>query len=443
MTKYGFVCLLASVMLFLFQIQILTYVNQMLPEEPRRKKLLPLLGALNSLALVGAFWARAPIAFLYLLGLCLYVGEFMIFFRQKFLDGLLIGGVFIYTTLCLHGVMIPLIALVNGLNMYDLIHYPMLYTLSVFLTLTICNAAMPLFRRLVTVERLKLLLRCRTQTRLVSTSMCLLLAYLLLETYVYYYNFPLTWTSLFHMITSLVAQASFYVVLWYSVDISSYIEYELKTRQVEKQLQRQVVHYQQYTHYVSSLRAFKHDYKRMAETARHLVDIGAQKKALRLLSQMNEEMEHSLKHIQYSNHVVVDAILQECANQCKETGISFSAIVNLPDSLGLSDLELCRIFGNLIDNAYEACEQIAQGKCFINLESGISGDWVTVKISNSFANAIQLVDGLPVSRKHDQNDHGIGLASTKQIVESTGGFMQIEIDQQRHIFNVSLHLCMQ
>lgn len=443
MIKYRIICLLTIAVLSLFHIQILSYVRQIFSDGHRGGKLISLLTTCNTLLLVCAFWARAPLALLYILGLSLYVGELMIFYRQGFLDGLLIGGIFIYTTLCLHGVMIPLAALLQGINMYQLIHDPPLYMLSIFLTLAFCNIAMPVFRKLVTIERLDLLLRCRTQTRLVGTSMCLLLAYLLLETYVYYYNFPLTWTLLFHMITSLVAQASFYVVLWYSVDISSYIEYELKTRQMEKQLQRQVVHYQQYTNYVSSLRAFKHDYKRMAETARHLVNIGAQEKALRLLSQMNEEMENSLRYIQYSNHVVVDAILQECANRCKENNISFAAVVNLPDSLGLSDLELCRIFGNLIDNAYEACEQMPDGKRFINIESGISGDWVTVKLSNSFSGMIQLVDGLPVTQKNDQNEHGIGLASTKQIVESTGGFMQIEIDQQRHIFLVNLHLCTQ
>lgn len=444
MTNDSYVYLLAIAMLFLFQTQILFYVQKILPEELRRGNMVWLISTVNSLVLSGAFWTNTPLAFLYLLGLALFTAEFVLFFQQKCLDGFLIGGVFIYTTLCLHGFLIPLIALVSGKNMHILVHNRFMYALSVLFTFTICNAAMPIFRRLLTIERVKLLLRCRAQTRLVSTSLCLLLAYLLSETYVYYYNFPLTWTTFFHMLTSLVAQASFYVVLWYSVDISAYIENELKTRQVEKQLHRQVVHYQQYTHYISSLRAFKHDYQRMVETARHLVNIGAQQKALRMLAQMNEEMEHTLQYTQYSNHVVVDAILQECANQCKDSGITFSAILNLPENVGLSDLELCRIFGNLMDNAYEACELVEQTKQpFISIQSGISGDWVTVKLSNSFADTIQLVDGLPVTRKHNQNEHGIGLASTKQIVEKTGGFMQIEIDKQRCVFSINLHLCMQ
>lgn len=440
MTKFGVICLLAGIALLLFYLHVFTYERQFFSEQHTNKMLWALI-LLNTLADLCAAWAGAPLAVLYLLAFGLFVNEFIFIFHRGIIHSFLVGGIFIYTLLCLHGVIIPLMALLFGMNMYMLVRDPYLYGLSIFWALAVCDAILLVFRKLVTVERLKMLLRCRSQARLVCTSMCLLLAYLLLETYIYYYNFPQIWTSLFHMLTSLVAQASLYVVLWYSIDISSYIEYELKTRQVEKQLQRQVVHYQQYTKYISSLRAFKHDYKRMAETARHLVDIGSQEKALRLLSQMNEEMERSLRYVQYSNHVVVDAILQECANRCKEKDFSFSAVVNLPESLGLSDLELCRIFGNLVDNAYEACEQVREGKRFIRIESGVSGDWVTVKLSNSFAGTIQLADGLPVTRKSDQPEHGIGLASTKQIVESTGGFLQINVDSDRHVFVVNLHLC--
>ncbi len=432
--------MLAGVALVIFYVFIFTYERRLFLEQHKSRTFLWLV-LFNVLANLGAAWLGVPLAVLYLLAFGLFVSEFIFIFRRGVIHSFLVGGIFIYTLLCLHGVIIPLMALLFGMNMYTLVRDPYLYALSIFWALTVCDAALLLFRKLVTVERLTMLLRCRSQARLVCTSMCLLLAYLLLETYIYYYNFPQIWTSIFHMLTSLVAQASLYVVLWYSIDISSYIEYELKTRQVEKQLQRQVVHYQQYTKYISSLRAFKHDYKRMAETARHLVDIGSQEKALRLLSQMNEEMERSLQYVQYSNHVVVDAILQECANRCKEKGFSFSAVVNLPESLGLNDLELCRIFGNLVDNAYEACEQVQEGKRFIRIESGISGDWVTVKLSNSFAGPIQMTDGIPKTRKSDQPEHGIGLVSAKQIVESTGGFLQIDIDSDRRIFVVNLHLC--
>ena len=440
MTQFGVICLLAVAALLIFYVLVFTYERRLFSEQHKSKSFLALI-LFNVLVDIVALSVSAPLAILYLLAFGLFVSEFIFIFHRGVIHSFLVGGIFIYTLLCLHGVIIPLMALLLGMNMYTLVRDPCLYGLSIFWALTVCDAALLVFRKLVTVERLTMLLRCRSQARLVCTSMCLLLAYLLLETYIYYYDFPQIWTSLFHMLTSLVAQASLYVVLWYSIDISSYIEYELKTRQVEKQLQRQVVHYQQYTKYISSLRAFKHDYKRMAETARHLVDIGAQEKALRLLSQMNEEMERSLQYVQYSNHVVVDAILQECANRCKEKGISFSAVVNLPESLGLSDLELCRIFGNLVDNAFEACEQVQEGQRFIRIESGVNGDWVTVKLSNSFAGTILMADGLPVTRKSDQPEHGIGLVSAKQIVESTGGFLQIDVDSDRHIFVVNLHLC--
>ena len=50
-------------------------------------------------------------------------------------------------------------------------------------------------------------------------------------------------------------------------------------------------------------------------------------------------------------------------------------------------------------------------------------------------------EGNPVSRKDDRFQHGIGLVSVRQIVERGGGFLQIEIDPQSHIFAARLHFC--
>lgn len=426
--------------LALYTLFILVYIQRLLAEKSHTFLLLAITALADTLVFSACIWWELPIFIPYILMAVLLYIELSMLFHSKQIPRLLLSGMFPFLLLCVHGVMIPLFAVLRNNQMNSLILDKHLYTLSLLISSVICSVLLELFRRAASDGRLRMLFSCPNQESLACTSLYLLFAYLLLESYVYYHDFPGLWTSVFHMITSLVALASFFLVLWYAIDISAYIEYELKTRQMEKQLQRQVVHYQQYTKYVNDLRAFKHDYRRMVNTALHLVDTGAQEKAIKLLGQMNEEMESSLKYIQYSNHVVVDAILQECSSRCYENGIEFSAVANLPERIGLGDLELCRIFSNLVDNAYEACENMREGRRFITVDSLISTEWVTVEIRNSFAGQIELVDGQPVSHKADCTQHGVGLVSVRRLVESTGGFMQLEIDQTG-IFVVKLHLC--
>lgn len=54
---------------------------------------------------------------------------------------------------------------------------------------------------------------------------------------------------------------------------------------------------------------------------------------------------------------VINAVLTEKQQQCKEYGIPFHADLLLPDTVSVSDLDLCSAFSNLMDNAIRVCRQ--------------------------------------------------------------------------------------
>ncbi len=413
---------------------------------PRRFEKLPLGVPVLAGALLagGAMWLPCHLFWRYLALVVETMFCLFITFRNvKLVEKLLFSGLFSLILLCFHGVAIPLLSTLGRMNMYRWMtrsHVVEALLLALVLSFTFLMMA----RNWCPPEKWKPLLRCDHQKMLLCGAELPLLAYLLLESGVYYYDVPFLWTPMFHLITSLVALAVLCMVVWYALDVSAYIEYELKTRQVEKQLQRQLVHYQQYTRHISEVRAFKHDYKRMCATLQNLVNSGAKEKALNLLGQMTSEMERQFEDTPFSNHLVVDAILRECASRCREAGIQFSAVANLPARIGMNDLELCRIFGNLVENAYEAVSQETSPERFLEVSSGVSGNWVTVSIVNSYTGDLKLgEDGLPLTRKKDKSFHGLGLRSVRQLVEAHGGFLQLEVDQQRKVFMVRLHFCCQ
>lgn len=411
-----------------------------LPARAAPRWLPPLLALVNAAALTALVYWDSAFIFLHLIFCALLAAEHVLLFRSRSPSGLLLAcGFGPFLLLCVHGVLIPAFSLARGSKMQAFVRSPSLFALTLVCAFVLSIALLAVCARRIPKSWIAPLLTCAPQRRLACTCLYLLFGYLVLESFVYTNDYPGAWLPWFHLLTSVIALAAFFMLLWYAVDVSAYIENELKTRQVEKQLQRQVVHYQQYTRHVNDLRAFKHDCRHMVDTARHLLGSGEPEKALELLGEMRREMDVSLRYTQYSNHVVVDAILQECAGRCRERGIAFTALVNLPETLGLGDLELCRIFGNLADNAYEACAQCTGADRFIALDSHPRDGWLTVQIRNSCTGALPLRDGLPLTHKQDAAHHGLGLPSVRQLMESTGGFLQIETEPG--VFTVRLHFC--
>ncbi len=421
-------------------LQFFHILRELFPTERIRRVWYWAAAALDILAGISLFWFQLPLYLCYALLFVLCLGETVLLVPDRPLARLLMGTLVPFLLICVHGVLIPMLALLMGTSMDLFVENRAGHLCTVALASLFGIPLLWFQRKIVDRERMQLLLHCRSQRRMVCGAVLVLYFYLVVECWVYYYPFPSAWTPIFHLFTSLVALVTYFLLLWYAADVSAYIEQELKTRQIEKQLQRQVLHYRQYTQAVHTLRAFKHDCRGMVAAARRLIADGKTAQAQQLLSQMGEALEAAPREVTFCNHVVVDAILRECAARCEEAGVEFSASVGLPQRVGFNDLELCRIFGNLVENAVEACEQQPTGgRRWISVHSSVSGDWVTVEIANTYTGQVKLAGGLPLSQKLGRGEHGLGLLSVRTLVESRGGFLRIDLGHPG-AFQVRLHL---
>ena len=75
------------------------------------------------------------------------------------------------------------------------------------------------------------------------------------------------------------------------------------------------------------------------------------------LSELEEKMSAVDDHIHTGNSYL-DILLQEKCSACEEDDIKLDAQINLCGNLLLSPVEICILFGNLLDNAMEANKQI-------------------------------------------------------------------------------------
>ena len=124
-------------------------------------------------------------------------------------------------------------------------------------------------------------------------------------------------------------------------------------------------------------------------------------------------------------HPVVSTLIGTKSALAKEEGIAFSANVMLPSALPISDVDLCIVMGNLLDNAFEAVEKARNdAHRFIDMTARpIDNYWAVVCRNSTHDRGIIHTSSNIRSTKKNGDAHGIGTLQMKDIAEKTGGFV--------------------
>lgn len=131
----------------------------------------------------------------------------------------------------------------------------------------------------------------------------------------------------------------------------------------------------------------------------------------------------------------LNMLFQYYQRQAEERGITLSiGTAAFEDSL-ISVSELTILFGNLLENAIEACERVTGDEKYIKLKIVKDKNKIILLCENSFDGYIQRRGDTIKSRK---SEGGIGLTSVQDIVEKYNGYLKIKTE--RNIFEVYAYL---
>lgn len=137
---------------------------------------------------------------------------------------------------------------------------------------------------------------------------------------------------------------------------------------------------------------------------------------------------------------VVDALLYQKRKMAEEKGILWECDVQIPRQSGIHEFDLCVLFGNILDNAVEACERLQRREKekglqpFIRIHAGTVKKCFLLEVTNSMAVAEQPGNGH--TEKENPQEHGIGLLNVRDVVHKYDGTMDMEM--QNGIFMISL-----
>lgn len=198
--------------------------------------------------------------------------------------------------------------------------------------------------------------------------------------------------------------------------LSKYLEkknIEYQNRLLERQVQ-------EVQNIYMTMRGWRHDYHNHLQSMKAYVKMGEVDRLKEYLDLLEQDLDQVNQMIE-SGNVNLDAILNSKLSLAEKNGIAVDYTAKCPVEIAVSDIDLCALIGNLLDNAVEACEKVAEDPPFIRLYIGVLKKQLYISVTNSTNEVVRKLDSEYISNK--RGNHGQGLKRINLVVEKYGGYI--------------------
>ena len=207
------------------------------------------------------------------------------------------------------------------------------------------------------------------------------------------------------------------------------------------QYQSQAAVYQMMEQQYSQAERLRHDLKNHVLALRGLWEERAWDKLGDYLKRMEDSAQFGANEEATGNRAV-DALLFQKRKMAEDRQIVWECDVQIPKRCRISEFDLCVLFGNILDNAVEACMRLQQGereagrRPFINVQARTVKKCFLLEVRNSMREAEK--QGNRFVEKENLQGHGIGLLNVGDVVRGYDGVMNTEM--QNGVFDISVLL---
>ena len=238
---------------------------------------------------------------------------------------------------------------------------------------------------------------------------------------------------------ALVAFAAALVIWGAVVDIRDAIV----TRKVEDQRRMLEEAYRQLEDLNRTLRAQRHDFKNHLQVVYSLTEMAAYDDVQEYVQRIYEDVQSVGSHIRTSVPAV-NALISAKAADCAERGIAFQTDIQSQwDQVQIPGWEMCRILGNLVDNAMDAVLERKDREPWVRVYIGEDIRCWKLEVSNNGPE-------IPASRRRDifqpgfttkSAGHGNGLSIVSELLEKYNGEMHLSSDAEVTRFSCTFPRC--
>ena len=216
-----------------------------------------------------------------------------------------------------------------------------------------------------------------------------------------------------------------------------HLTYGEYSRQMEQKLQMQKQHYEELTAKMDEISRMRHDMRHHMRALMSYAQQGKYQELMKYLQEYTSVMTEEEKVVCYCRNMAVDAVIHFYAGELRQRGISFEYDMMLPQNIGITDTDLCKIYGNLLENAVDAVKELPpESHPYVKVLTKIKNKKLLIEISNPYSNEIQRKENGFYSTKHE--GFGIGTASVTEVVQRIGGYVAFSTEEG--IFKVNIFL---
>ena len=165
-------------------------------------------------------------------------------------------------------------------------------------------------------------------------------------------------------------------------------------------------------------RKIRHDLANMVQTAYEIMENGTdsdKESAKKMLSQLKTEVA-DIKIERFCQNTLVNAIASNKAAECRKNDIDFDFDLRVPETLGIEEIDICKAYVNIFDNAINAAKAI-DGKRYVKIKSFTDESDGMLYITGENNVAPDYED----KKKSRTGEHGYGLRILRDTAEKYGG----------------------
>lgn len=169
------------------------------------------------------------------------------------------------------------------------------------------------------------------------------------------------------------------------------------------------------------MRGWRHDYHNHIQAMKVHLTMNHLEEMERYLNELDHDLT-SVDTVIKTGNVMVDAILNSKISLIKSKQININAKASVPENIKISEIDLCVIIGNLLDNAMEACmKSDDKDKRFIRVYIGILKGQLYISVSNSVFGEVSKTGKTYHTTKGE--NHGFGLMRVDKITGKYNGYV--------------------
>lgn len=234
------------------------------------------------------------------------------------------------------------------------------------------------------------------------------------------------------------------VVLWI---VSVALAVAVTARVVRKRDEEQLARYQdrvlgthrdEVQNIYTKMRRWRHDYHNHMQKIKAHLALGQLEEVTEYLNRLEEDLD-AIDITVKTGNISVDAILSSKLSVAAEKGITINCSAKVPEQLAVSDVDLCAIIGNLIDNSVESCGKLRDGgERMLRVYIGVLKQQLYISVMNSTKEKERKRDSEFVSSK--RGNHGHGLKRIDDIVKKYDGFINRKNEPGAFVTEIMLPL---